>query len=112
VGMLRRLHSEDVGNTRRCDCVGRSLGHATKVDCSAMGRSVGGSRGLRNQYPAGSMIRHFADGHWKRTRMYWRLGGWHLSRAKAHQWPGVEQVDDCDSGFGYDFGSFWQARYG
>ena len=53
VGMLQRLHSEDVGSTRRCDCVGRSLGHATKVDCSAMGRSGGGSRGLWNPYPAG-----------------------------------------------------------
>ena len=110
--ILRQLHSGNVGSARRCRCFERSLGHATKVDCWQIGYFASCSRRLLKPHMAGSMIRHSADGRWKRTRMYWGLGGWRLNDAKADRWPGVEHVDNCGPGFGFDFGSYWRARYG
>jgi len=104
--ILRQLHCEDVAGTRLCRCFERSLGHATKVDCWQIGYFASCSRRLLKPHMADSMIRHSADGRWEKTRMYLGLGDWLLNDAKAHRSPDVEQVDNCGSGFGYDFGSF------
>ena len=60
---------------------------------------------------AGMVNHHSADGSWK-----WKktcdLNDWRVGGEQADPWPGVEQVDVCESGFGDDFGPYWWAQYG